>query len=239
MVSKKTNKKQQPIKQPKKNTLSDKAAKEVNKSDKEVIFLDLDGTLVDSIGGALRSINSNCIPYEYNVNKWEIPEKDKEYVIWTFTNLAFLAKVSVFPWAKTLVSVLSEEYELVIITARPEVTHELTKNYCYYHFPEVKHILFATKEEPKHIIINKFRNAKALVEDCPKYMMEVVDNCILSGKSKLTHVIAVDVCNQPYTVLDWKDELGNHTSLSNTDYKSYVIVENLYRIAYLLLHHSI
>ena len=219
-----------------KKTLSSIIANEVNISRKEVIFIDLDGTIADSIGGALKEINSDYLPSEYDVNKWDVSEEDKKYVLSTFTNLDFLAKVKPFPWSKTLVNLLSEKYELIILTARPQSTHNLTEAYCKIHFPEVKHVLFASKEEPKHDIINKFDNAKAFIDDCPKYLMEVVDKCIMSGKSDLSIVIAIDGHNQPYTLLDWQDEFGDTVPLKDTEYRYFVTVANLYKIIFLITH---
>jgi uncharacterized HAD superfamily protein len=159
---------------------------------KEIIAIDADDVLTNTFPVFIKFLNKkfstnfpNDIMEEngYNLNHIQINKFRRQEILNEFHDSPEYKKIEPVKGSVEAILKLSEKYELVIITARPDMLKEKTKNFIEKYFPKmfsgIHHttILKERKFIKKSEICNKI-GAKIIIEDHYKNALDCAEKGI-------------------------------------------------------------
>lgn len=160
---------------------------------KPIVFIDLDGTLIDSVRPTIEAACGRWVPpQDYDVSKWNITDQEKKRVIELFNDEEFVRNLPVIDGAPEAVRKFHKLGCRVLgLTVRP--FPETTRAYCRKHFPEMEDVVFVDRNcQKKSDVVNQYDGVVAVLDDCPEYIQDIWDN------TKVDTVMMICHPNHPY-----------------------------------------
>lgn len=113
--------------------------------DKKKIYVDFDGVLADTVSAIVELYNKDFCMYEdfkhidpKDINSWWFDEckcTNREYIDHYFNQPRMFQLLETFRYAEGVLSILSLEYNIVIVTMCNQPNEMLKKAYCKENFP--------------------------------------------------------------------------------------------------------
>lgn len=119
-------------------------------SNKQKLFLDFDGCIVNSIKAIVDLYNEDFCFYEnyrlvkwWDINTWNFTEcncADLNYINQYFNQQRFFDRLEFMPWAKEVITILEKIYDITIVSHGYSPNLILKQFWIKSHFPSIKFI---------------------------------------------------------------------------------------------------
>lgn len=193
---------------------------------KEVLVSDIDEVLANLYASLNNFYNkiykTNFKPRDYvhyDLEKvWGGDKKRAIKIVTEFYNSPDFNDMELTRFSQEAIKYLSERYNIIVITSRPEFMRRKTEEWMYKHYPDIKEIFFTECYDKKSTEMSKLniclrKNAKFIVDDHPLIIQECAEHGLVSflfgsGNNLITKK-KLERTNGIISVNNWKEVLDH------------------------------
>lgn len=194
---------------------------------KEVLVSDIDGVLAELYVNLNKFYNRvyetnfkirDYVHYDLET-VWSMDKKRAVEIVIDFYHSSDFNEIEPMEFSQEAIKYLSERYNIIVITSRPEFMRRKTEEWMYKYYPDIGEIFFTECYDKKSTEMSKLniclrKNAKFIVDDHPLIIQECAEHGLVSflfgrGNDLIIKGKKLERTNGIISVNNWKEVLDH------------------------------